>query len=132
MLKHNFITVSGKSVFETISGLSNNPMRSENCNSCDFAYFLFLLFYFCIYTWKCFGFFSHSVLYGNKIKNLPTNVFRGLTSLQLLLLNANEISCIRKDSFKDLTSLSLLSLYDNNIQSLANGTFESMKSIQTL
>lgn len=76
--------------------------------------------------------FFHSVLYGNKIKNLPTNVFRGLTSLQLLLLNANEISCIRKDSFKDLTSLNLLSLYDNNIQSLANGTFDSMKSIQTL
>lgn len=73
-----------------------------------------------------------SVLYGNKIKNLPTNVFRGLTSLQLLLLNANEISCIRKDTFKDLNSLSLLSLYDNNIQSLANGTFDAMKSIQTL
>lgn len=75
---------------------------------------------------------SRSVLYGNKIKNLPTNVFRGLTSLQLLLLNANEISCIRKDTFKDLNSLSLLSLYDNNIQSLANGTFDAMKSIQTL
>lgn len=74
----------------------------------------------------------HSVLYGNKIKDLPANVFRGLQSLQLLLLNANEISCIRKDSFRDLHSLSLLSLYDNNIQSLANGTFDAMKSIQTL
>jgi len=73
-----------------------------------------------------------SVLYGNKIKDLPSGVFKGLGSLQLLLLNANEISCIRKDAFRDLHSLSLLSLYDNNIQSLANGTFDAMKSIKTV
>uniref|UniRef100_A0A1B0GPI8 Uncharacterized protein n=1 Tax=Phlebotomus papatasi TaxID=29031 RepID=A0A1B0GPI8_PHLPP len=76
--------------------------------------------------------FLGRILYGNKIKDLPSGVFKGLTSLQLLLLNANEINCIRKDTFRDLHSLSLLSLYDNNIQSLANGTFDSMKSIQTL
>nr|CAD7195455.1 unnamed protein product [Timema douglasi] len=72
------------------------------------------------------------VLYGNKIKDLPAGIFHGLSSLQLLLLNANEISCIRKDSFRDLHSLNLLSLYDNNIQSLANGSFDSMRSIQTM
>lgn len=48
------------------------------------------------------------VLYGNKITDLPPGIFHGLTSLQLLLLNANEISCIRKDSFKDLHSVNLL------------------------
>lgn len=74
----------------------------------------------------------HRVLYGNKIKDLPSGVFKGLNSLQLLLLNANEIECIRRDAFRDLHSLSLLSLYDNNLQSLANGTFEYLKSIQTL
>ena len=55
-----------------------------------------------------------------------------MTSLQLLLLNANEIECIRRDAFRDLHSLSLLSLYNNNLQSLANGTFEQLKAIQTL
>ncbi|XP_022165638.1 protein slit-like [Myzus persicae] len=72
------------------------------------------------------------MLYGNKIKDLPGGVFHGLTSLQLLLLNANEISCIRRDAFRDLHSVNLLSLYDNNIKSLANGTFDYMRSIQTL
>ena len=77
-------------------------------------------------------FCTHRVLYGNQIKDLPSGVFKGLTSLQLLLLNANEIECIRRDAFRDLHSLSLLSLYDNNLQSLANGTFEQLKAIQTL
>lgn len=74
----------------------------------------------------------HRVMYGNKIKDLPSGVFKGLNALQLLLLNANEIECIRRDAFRDLPSLNLLSLYDNNLQSLANGTFEYLKSIQTL
>lgn len=89
-----------------------------------------VILYFML-SFVCF-FFNFSVLYGNKIKDLPSGVFKGLSSLQLLLLNANEISCIRKDAFRDLHSLSLLSLYDNNIQTLANGTFDAMKSIQTL
>ncbi|CAH2208741.1 jg602, partial [Pararge aegeria aegeria] len=48
------------------------------------------------------------VLYGNKIKDLPSGIFHGLTSLQLLLLNSNEITCVRKDTFRDLQSLKLL------------------------
>lgn len=89
-------------------------------------WYVFHAFFYCILI------SLSSVLYGNKIKDLPSGVFKGLSSLQLLLLNANEISCIRKDAFRDLHSLSLLSLYDNNIQTLANGTFDAMKSIQTL
>ncbi|GIY44255.1 hypothetical protein CEXT_561301 [Caerostris extrusa] len=73
-----------------------------------------------------------NVLYGNKITDLSNGIFKGLSSLQLLLLNANKISCLRKDTFGDLHNLNLLSLYDNNIQSLANGTFNSLHNIQTL
>ncbi|CAL4126380.1 unnamed protein product, partial [Meganyctiphanes norvegica] len=58
--------------------------------------------------------------------------FNGLTSLQLLLLNANKISCLRRDVFTDLRSLNLLSLYDNYIKTIQNGTFDSLSSIQTL
>uniref|UniRef100_A0A7N8XF14 Slit homolog 1b (Drosophila) n=1 Tax=Mastacembelus armatus TaxID=205130 RepID=A0A7N8XF14_9TELE len=72
------------------------------------------------------------VLYGNKITELPSGVFDGLASLELLLLNANKIHCIRATVFKDLENLALLSLYDNKIQSLAKGTFSSLHSIQTL
>ncbi|MED6281939.1 Slit 1 protein [Characodon lateralis] len=72
------------------------------------------------------------VLYGNKITELPSGVFDGLVSLELLLLNANKIHCIRATAFKDLENLALLSLYDNKIQSLAKGTFGSLHSIQTL
>uniref|UniRef100_A0A3B5LUE5 Slit homolog 1b (Drosophila) n=1 Tax=Xiphophorus couchianus TaxID=32473 RepID=A0A3B5LUE5_9TELE len=84
------------------------------------AFGVILLFLFC------------SVLYGNKITELPSGVFDGLVSLELLLLNANKIHCIRAAAFKDLENLALLSLYDNKIQSLAMGTFSSLHSIQTL
>ena len=47
-----------------------------------------------------------------------------MTSLQLLLLNANEIECIRRDAFRDLHSLSLLSLYDNNLQSWVSNRWD--------
>uniref|UniRef100_A0A336M078 CSON009074 protein n=1 Tax=Culicoides sonorensis TaxID=179676 RepID=A0A336M078_CULSO len=72
------------------------------------------------------------VLYGNKIKELPVNLFKGLTSLQLLLLNANAITCIKRDTFKDLRNLSLLSLYDNNIKTIFDGTLEPLLNIRTL
>uniref|UniRef100_A0A673LCT1 Slit homolog 1 protein n=1 Tax=Sinocyclocheilus rhinocerous TaxID=307959 RepID=A0A673LCT1_9TELE len=72
------------------------------------------------------------VLYGNKITDLPTGVFDGLYTLQLLLLNANKIHCLRANTFQDLQNLSLLSLYDNKIQTLAKGTFTSLRTIQTL
>uniref|UniRef100_A0A8C3HC79 Slit homolog 1 protein n=1 Tax=Chrysemys picta bellii TaxID=8478 RepID=A0A8C3HC79_CHRPI len=73
-----------------------------------------------------------SVLYGNKITDLPRGVFGGLHALQLLLINANKINCIRADTFGDLQSLSLLSLYDNKLQGLAKGTFAPLRAIQTL
>uniref|UniRef100_A0A8C0HK64 Slit guidance ligand 1 n=1 Tax=Chelonoidis abingdonii TaxID=106734 RepID=A0A8C0HK64_CHEAB len=73
-----------------------------------------------------------SVLYGNKITDLPRGVFGGLHALQLLLINANKINCIHADAFGDLQSLSLLSLYDNKLQGLAKGTFAPLRAIQTL
>ena len=48
------------------------------------------------------------ILYGNRIGELPAGIFQGLSSLQLLLLNANRISCVRRDTFRDLTNLNLL------------------------
>ena len=50
----------------------------------------------------------HRILYGNRIGELPAGIFQGLSSLQLLLLNANRISCVRRDTFRDLTNLNLL------------------------
>lgn len=54
------------------------------------------------------SFSLNRILYGNRITELPAGMFHGLTSLQLLLLNANRISCVRRDSFKDLHNLNLL------------------------
>jgi hypothetical protein len=48
------------------------------------------------------------VLYGNRIASLPTQVFHGLSSLQLLLINSNKIRCIRRDTFRDLRAVNLL------------------------
>uniref|UniRef100_A0A4W3I7E6 Slit homolog 1 protein n=1 Tax=Callorhinchus milii TaxID=7868 RepID=A0A4W3I7E6_CALMI len=73
-----------------------------------------------------------SVLYGNKITELPKGLFEGLFSLQLLLLNANKINCLRVDAFQDLHNLNLLSLYDNKLQTIAKGTFAPLRAIQTL
>ncbi|KAJ4944479.1 hypothetical protein JOQ06_013022, partial [Pogonophryne albipinna] len=53
------------------------------------------------------------VLYGNKITELPSGVFDGLSSVELLLLNANKIHCIRASVFKDLENLALLHLAQN-------------------
>ena len=70
--------------------------------------------FFCMFwaypslTLIVFTFFFYRVLYMNKITSLPTQVFHGLTSLQLLLMNSNKIKCIRKDSFRDLRSVNLL------------------------
>uniref|UniRef100_A0A8D2J519 Slit homolog 1 protein n=1 Tax=Varanus komodoensis TaxID=61221 RepID=A0A8D2J519_VARKO len=74
----------------------------------------------------------YSVLYGNKITELPKGLLEGLFSLQLLLLNANKINCLRVDAFQDLHNLNLLSLYDNKLQTIAKGTFSPLRAIQTL
>lgn len=140
-LEQNFITELPPKAFSNHRHLRRIDLSNNNISKVAHDAFsglksltslwVFLLFFFPDF-FILIIFFSLSVLYGNKIKDLPAGVFKGLASLQLLLLNANEISCIRKDTFKDLHNLSLLSLYDNNIQSLANGTFDSMKSVQTL
>uniref|UniRef100_A0A663DKF9 Slit homolog 2 protein n=1 Tax=Aquila chrysaetos chrysaetos TaxID=223781 RepID=A0A663DKF9_AQUCH len=80
----------------------------------------------------CFIISWYSVLYGNKITELPKGLFEGLFSLQLLLLNANKINCLRVDAFQDLHNLNLLSLYDNKLQTIAKGTFSPLRAIQTL
>lgn len=72
------------------------------------------------------------MLYANNITELPSNLFKPLNELQLLLLNANELRCLRRDVFEGLENLNLLSLYDNNIQSISNGTFTPLKALQTL
>uniref|UniRef100_A0A7N6FDY6 Slit homolog 3 (Drosophila) n=1 Tax=Anabas testudineus TaxID=64144 RepID=A0A7N6FDY6_ANATE len=73
-----------------------------------------------------------SVLYGNKITELPKGLFDGLVSLQLLLLNANKINCLRVNTFQDLQNLNLLSLYDNKLQTISKGLFTPLRSIKTL
>ena len=67
----------------------------------------------CKYLFKgcknnCVYYIIFRVLYGNKITHLQSRLFEGLTSLQLLLINANKIECIKADTFVSLNSLNLL------------------------
>uniref|UniRef100_A0A7M4EA53 Slit guidance ligand 3 n=1 Tax=Crocodylus porosus TaxID=8502 RepID=A0A7M4EA53_CROPO len=68
----------------------------------------------------------------NQISDIAPDAFKGLKSLNSLLLNANKINCLRVNTFQGLHNLNLLSLYDNKLQTISKGLFAPLRSIETL
>merc|ERR1712193_329957 len=71
-------------------------------------------------------------LYKNNIKQLPANVFKGLTSLKSLYLNKNKFKQLPKNIFKGLTSLQSLKLGGNDLKQLPKNVFKGLPSLKTL
>ncbi|XP_064635243.1 leucine-rich repeat-containing protein 15-like [Lineus longissimus] len=71
-------------------------------------------------------------LFGNQIRVLTNETFKGLRKLLKLDLRFNQISSIPDGSFKDLESLSILMLDNNKLLSVTNGTFKGLRNLADL
>ena len=66
------------------------------------------------------------------IMELAKDDFRGLSSLQTLLLNYNFLSAVPNGVFDDLSALNKLRLSANSLTSLPEGVFKGLSSLVTL
>ncbi|XP_038128500.1 adhesion G protein-coupled receptor A3 isoform X2 [Cyprinodon tularosa] len=71
-------------------------------------------------------------LRSNMISRIEPGAFLGLRALKKLDLFNNSISCLNGDIFKGLDSLSRLNLSGNLFSSLAQGTFDRLVSLKAL
>ncbi len=71
-------------------------------------------------------------LWGNHIKELPANSFRGCPKLTHLDLGYNPISSFRGDEFNLLSGLKELDLYYTKLTRIAPNTFCPLKSLEVL
>ncbi|CRK99841.1 CLUMA_CG013144, isoform A [Clunio marinus] len=71
-------------------------------------------------------------LSGNQIEILQDDVFKDLTSLELLQLSYNKIENINERNFNGLGNLELLELGHNQLQILNNDTFRQLSSLYHL
>ncbi|XP_055533794.1 peroxidasin isoform X2 [Wyeomyia smithii] len=68
----------------------------------------------------------------NHIREVPTDVFNGLTHLHTIFLNENQISRLQPGAFRSLPSLKYLYLNKNKIAFVASNAFESLNRLQSL
>ncbi|XP_035217029.1 leucine-rich repeat-containing protein 15-like [Stegodyphus dumicola] len=68
----------------------------------------------------------------NKLTDLPSYSFKGLTQLEQLFLQRNEIRNLSPCVFCDLISLKNLDLQANQIENLTSGVFANLTQLQTL
>jgi Leucine-rich repeat (LRR) protein len=71
-------------------------------------------------------------LFGNEIKELPTNSFSGCPKLTHLSLSQNPISSLRGDEFNMLTGLKELNIYGTKLTSIAPNTLHPLKLLEVL
>ncbi|CAH1272995.1 RTN4RL2 [Branchiostoma lanceolatum] len=71
-------------------------------------------------------------LNNNPLASLPPDAFRGLTALQKLDLGECQIGTIEENAFRGLTELTDLVLDTNQIKSVSLSTFQGLASLNTL
>ncbi|XP_058980029.1 toll-like receptor Tollo [Musca domestica] len=121
-LKNNSINVLAPGLFSELSDLlvldmSANELNSQWVNSATFVGLKRLVLL---------------DLSANKISKLEANLFRSLTSLQVLKLEENYIDHIPDGAFTDLTNLHTLILSNNRISTIGPNTFRGLYGILVL
>ena len=71
-------------------------------------------------------------LWGNKIKSLPVGIFQSMTNLTQLLLRENRLSVLHKDMFRGLHNLSKLYLDKNKLTDIPEGLFSGLTNLNIL
>ena len=116
-----------------ISGFSSEPIP-KCVNGYKFSYLWYLyLGYNNLklepYNFCFFPKLMHLDLNRNRIKTLPTNVFYGLSLLEVLDLAGNELSYIYRDVLHPLLHMKTLTLTYNRIQKIENEAFLPMQEL---
>ena len=71
-------------------------------------------------------------LFKNRISDIASGTFNGLSSLQFLHLGQNQILSLYQDNFQGLSSLTELLIWGNDFTTLQNGTFRRLGSLEFL
>ena len=71
-------------------------------------------------------------LQGNKLRSVPEDLFRNLSSLETLDLQGNKLSTLPEDLFRNLSSLKKLDLQGNKLRTLPQGLFRNLSSLRRL
>ncbi|XP_055915269.1 peroxidasin [Eupeodes corollae] len=68
----------------------------------------------------------------NRLEELPSNVFAGLSQVHTIFLSENEIGFIKDDSLSGLVALKYLYLNNNRIGQIAPGSFKGLDFLEGL
>ncbi len=68
----------------------------------------------------------------NRLTELPFNIFRDLTSLKYLFLNANKIESLPSDIFNGLDSLIYIYLNNNKLTTLPSNIFAGVQGLRSI
>ena len=68
----------------------------------------------------------------NQLTSLPEDVFSGLSSLEWILLSNNQLTSLPEDVFSGLSSLEWILLRDNDLTSLPEGVFSGLSALTSL
>ncbi|KAG8309246.1 hypothetical protein J6590_090756, partial [Homalodisca vitripennis] len=74
----------------------------------------------------------HGYLYKNKIREVESKVFQGLSKLEQLYLHFNKIDKLHPNTFADLATLERLFLHNNKLRHLSSGTFKGLDSLKRI
>ena len=68
----------------------------------------------------------------NRIKELPSNAFRGMQQLHSIFLNENQITTVHENAFSGLPALRYLYLNQNHIKDIASDAFLNLTRLERL
>jgi Leucine-rich repeat (LRR) protein len=71
-------------------------------------------------------------LAGNKLANISSSVFTGLTNLRTLRLLANRITAIDSAALRGLSGLEVLQLHQNQLREIGGDLFRDLTRLETL
>lgn len=68
-------------------------------------------------------------IFGQKVRTLLPETFKGATNIELLLLPSNHIESIHSDAFDGLENVQFLDLSGNLLKTLPKGVFDDLKQL---